>query len=159
MTDGTKRDIQFDVQVDPLPANIETLTAAAQAVLRRHRVRRAAVSITIVGDEQMRQYHRRFLKKTSTTDVISFDLTDEFETTRVFDLVVNADMASRQAQKRGHSAEAELALYLVHGLLHNLGYDDGTLQEAERMHRTEEAVLKRLGFDSVYYSRTQNTED
>lgn len=150
MTDPA-RTIQIEVQVDPLEADMAKLYAAAEAVLRRFRVRQATVTITIVGDEQMRKVHTQFLKKRSTTDVMSFDLTDEFETTRVFEVVVNAEKAARQGRKRNHSVEAELALYITHGLLHQLGFDDVEPRLARRMHETEDAILKKLGFGNVYF--------
>ncbi len=157
MTDP-RWDIQFEPEVECPPTVIQTLRTAVEAVLHRHRCESATVTITIVGDERMRYYHQRFLNQSTTTDVISFDLTDEFEQTCVFDLIVNAELAVVQAQQRGHSPEAELTLYVIHGLLHNLGFDDGTPREAARMHRTEEAVLETLGFGGIYYGRKQNTE-
>jgi len=157
MTDP-RWNIQFEPEVECPPAVIETLRTAAEAVLHRRRCESATVTITIVGDERMRYYHQRFLNQNTATDVISFDLTDEFEEMCVFDLIVNAQLAAVQAQQRGHSPEAELTLYVIHGLLHNLGFDDGTPQEAARMHRTEEAVLETLGFGGIYYGRKQNTK-
>jgi probable rRNA maturation factor len=59
-------------------------------------------------------------------------------------------MAARQARQRGHSTEAELALYVTHGLLHNLGYDDGNDEQARQMHLKEDEILQRHGFGQVY---------
>lgn len=145
--------IKIMVQVDPLPADVRRLKAVAEAVLRRFRAQSAITTITVVDDAQMRRVHVEFLRKRSTTDVVSFDLTDEFERQRVFEVVINADFAARQACKRGHSTEAELALYVVHGLLHNLGFDDGSVEQAEKMHHTEDVILKKLGYGSVYYEK------
>ncbi len=148
--------VVMDVQVAALSAAaIGRLTAAAQATLRRFKAADAVVSVAIVGDAVMRRVHYAFLKKRSATDVVSFDLTDAFEKQRIFQIAVNADRAARQARKRGHSAEAELALYLVHGLLHNLGFDDGSPAQAERMHRTEDAILNGLGYGSVFFGARQ----
>ncbi len=158
MSESSPWDIRFDVQVEALPADLQTLRRTAQAVLHYGSVSQAAVTVTLVGDAQMRRVNRQFLNETSTTDVISFDLTDEFEASRVFDLIVNSDLAVQQARRRGHSPEAELALYIVHGLLHLLGFDDGSPDEARRMHDTEEDLLTQLGFDRVYYSRSPNAE-
>lgn len=159
MTKAAQWDIQFDVQVDPQSIATKPLRKAAEAVFEQHTVGAARVTVTIVGDAQMQACHEQYLHETSTTDVMSFDLTDEFENTPVFDLIVNAEMAQRQAAQRGHRAEAELALYVIHGLLHNLGYDDSSPRQAERMHRTEDAVLNALGFGAVYYGKEQKTQD
>jgi len=151
MTACAKWTIQIDAQTEPPKADTARLHAVVEAVLRRFRVRQATVIITLVGDEQMRLVHYQFLKKRSTTDVMSFDLTDEYESMRTFEVVVNADMAARQGRKRKHSAEAELALYITHGLLHQLGFDDLDGESARRMHQTEDAILKTLGYGAVYF--------
>jgi len=148
---GKVKRIAIEVQVDSLPADVNTLRTVAEAALRKFGSREATATIVIVGDAQMRKVHYEFLRKRSTTDVISFDLTDEFEKTPVFELVVNAEMAVRQAKKRGHAIEAELALYITHGLLHNLGFDDGDPEQARCMHEAEDALLTTLGFGGVFY--------
>jgi probable rRNA maturation factor len=54
-------------------------------------------------------------------------------------------MASQSASRFGWSPAQELALYLIHGLLHLCGYDDGTEPERRLMRRRERAILKLLG--------------
>jgi probable rRNA maturation factor len=160
MTGKPKWDIRFESQIDPLPADCHVLRKAAEVVMRRFRERQATISITFVTDALMQEVHKQFLQDASTTDVISFDLTDEFERRRVFELVVNVEMAARQARQRGHSVEAELALYITHGLLHNLGFDDDTPQRAARMHDLEDALLTKLGFADIYGDRqTENGKE
>ncbi|NLK41673.1 MAG: rRNA maturation RNase YbeY [Planctomycetes bacterium] len=151
--------IQLDVHVDPLPAAVDTLQKAAEAALAYTQCGPATVTITIVGDAQMQQYNQRFLRHDSTTDVISFDLTDEFEPMRVFDIIVNAELAARRSRQRGHRPEAELALYIIHGLLHNLGFDDAEAQDFMRMHQTEEVILESLGFGGIYFGKKRPTEE
>jgi probable rRNA maturation factor len=58
-------------------------------------------------------------------------------------------MAAREANVRGHSGEAELALYITHGLLHNLGFDDSTKRQAAKMHRTEDEILQQFGYGHI----------
>jgi len=110
------------------------------------------VSIGIVDDAGITELNRRFLGHEGTTDSLSFDLSDSAspEDTRVFDLIVNGELAVREAARRGHGADAELALYITHGLLHNLGFNDATAAEARRMHRTEDEILQDLGYGLVY---------
>ncbi len=107
------------------------------------------VSIAIVGDAEIRKMNKRFLNRNRSTDVISFDLSDEKDK-KLFELVVNGEMAVRQAKQRGHSCEAELALYVTHGLLHNLGFDDTTQKRAKKMHEAEDKILQELGYGLVY---------
>jgi probable rRNA maturation factor len=128
------------------------------------------VAVAIVDDSQIRRLNRRFLNKNYPTDCLSFDLSDEQRASgsprsvhhrnadsrgRCFELVVNGERAVREASKRGHSAEAELALYTLHSLLHNLGFDDGTERRANKMHKTEDQILQEEGYGFVYDTKSQ----
>jgi len=127
---------------------------------------RDSISIAIVGDGEMQKLNKQFLNRNRTTDCLSFDLSDDADKSAIFDfrtpigsrkffeLVVNAEMALREANRRGHSGEAELALYIIHGLLHNLGFDDSRHTKTREMHRTEDEILQELGFGSVYNRKT-----
>jgi probable rRNA maturation factor len=121
---------------------------------------RYEISITIVDDTQIRKLNSRFLNRKTTTDCLSFDLSDDEKKSavenrrmKIFELVVNGEMAVREAKSRGHSSEAELALYITHGLLHNLGFDDSTQTQARKMHDTEDEILQQLGYGLVYNKR------
>ena len=125
-----------------------------KTVCERFEVREGVVSIGIVNDAEMAEFNMRFLRHEGTTDCLSFDLSDsaDLEDARLFDLIVNAELAAREGARRGHSADAELALYVTHGLLHNLGFDDGTAAQAKRMHQMEDEILQHLGYGLVYNS-------
>jgi probable rRNA maturation factor len=132
------------------PADPPKLTRLVRAICRRFAVSRAVVSIGIVDDAEMRRLNRQFLHRRGNTDCLSFDLSDEAGQPRVLDLIVNGELAIREAARRGHAGEAELALYVTHGLLHQLGFDDATAEQASRMHRTEDEILQDLGYGLVY---------
>jgi len=119
-----------------------------QKTSRKFGVRKATVNIEIAGDKRIVEVNKKFLKKSSVTDVISFDVSDD--DAAGFDIIVNAELAKRQAAIRGHSFEAELMLYILHGLLHQLGFDDLTVRKAVKMHKTENEILGKLGFGAVY---------
>jgi probable rRNA maturation factor len=110
------------------------------------------VSIAVVDDAEIGKLNSRFLNRKSPTDCLSFDLSDNHrpQSTRLFELIVNGQMAVRQANARGHSSQAELALYITHGLLHNLGFDDSTEAGAKKMHDMEDKILQQLGYGLVY---------
>jgi probable rRNA maturation factor len=116
------------------------------------------ISIAIVDDNVIQQFNREFLNSGAPTDCISFDLSDDEWGAKVFDLIVNGEMAVRQANLRGHSSEAELALYITHGLLHNLGFDDSTLNQARKMHETEDEILQEFGYGIVYNKNTGSND-
>ena len=136
------------------PLDLEELV---KAVCRRFDVSNATVCIAIVDDAGFREINSRFLNRKSTSDCLSFDLSEESgpKSGRLFELVVNGDMAVKQAALRGHSGRAELALYVTHALLHNLGLDDSTQRRAGEMHNIEDEILQQLGYGLVYNSRAK----
>jgi probable rRNA maturation factor len=113
-------------------------------------LKNAQVNIAIVNDEQIAAMNRRFLDKKGITDVISFDVSDDESKEKTFDIAVNARLAQRQAKSRGITAHAELALYILHGLLHHLGFNDATSRQAAKMHQAEDDILQKFGFGIVY---------
>ncbi len=110
----------------------------------------ATVSIAIVGNKHIRKLNDKFLSHKNVTDCLAFDLSDGKTGHRLLELVVNGEKAKSEAAKRGHCAQAELALYITHGLLHNLGFDDLLPKKAKQMHRLEDEILQQQGFGLVY---------
>jgi probable rRNA maturation factor len=137
-----------------IDANLNRIKRLIRDICARFELTNAIVSIMIVNDEQIRQLNKQFLNRDCTTDCLSFDLNDgnELDSRRLFDIIVSGETAVRQAASRGHSAEAELALYITHGLLHNLGFDDSTPEKAKKMHNTEDKILQHFGYGLVYNS-------
>ena len=119
---------------------------------------RYEISIAIVDDNEIRALNKQFRSSKSVTDCLSFDLSGDEKGSKIYDLVVNGEMAVRQANQRGHSSEAELALYITHGLLHNLGFDDSTKNQARKMHETEDEILQEFGYGPVYNKNTRSKE-
>jgi probable rRNA maturation factor len=96
------------------------------------------VSLLLTDDAEIAALHAQHLGDASPTDVMSFDLDGAAE------LVVSVTTAARIARARGHAVRAEVALYIVHGLLHVLGHDDTTRRSRARMRDAEREVLQRL---------------
>ena len=153
--------IQITRNFETMDVSLSKLEELAKTVCNRFAGRGTAqaryeVSIAIVDDSEIRQLNAQFLGHKTTTDCLSFDLSDDEESeitgqkSKIFELIVNGEMAVRQADLRGHSSEAELALYITHGLLHNLGFDDQTSDQARTMHDTEDEILQQMGYGFVY---------
>jgi probable rRNA maturation factor len=143
--------IQITTHFEDAPADPDKLEALIQAVCDRFGLSGATISVGIVDDAEIADLNRKYLDHEGPTDCLSFDLSDdEAAGSRAFDLIVNGQMALRQAAERGHSGQAELALYITHGLLHQLGYDDDTPENARKMHQTEDEILQHLGYGLVY---------
>ncbi len=97
------------------------------------------VSLLLTDDAGIAALHARHLDDATPTDVMSFDVDGTAE------IVVSVTTARRVAKQRGHAPRAELALYIVHGLLHVLGHDDKAPRARARMRIAESQVLQQLG--------------
>ncbi|MBN1764647.1 MAG: rRNA maturation RNase YbeY [Sedimentisphaerales bacterium] len=119
-------------------------------VLNKMRVPRAEVSLAFVNDDAIRQLKQRYFNLDEITDVISFDLGKSDGELLDCEIVVNTQCAVRVAARRSLDPAAELNLYVVHGLLHQLGFDDSTEEQSSLMHQKEDELLEELGFGKVF---------
>jgi probable rRNA maturation factor len=135
-----------------IEVRLPELRKLVKAICNRFKLSKATVSIAIVDDAQILELNKQFLNSKSATDCLSFDLSDDKgpQSPKLFELIVNGEMAVREANLRGHSSEAELALYITHGLLHHLGFDDSTESQARKMHDMEDEILQQFGYGLVY---------
>src|SRR5262249_61769172 len=92
---------------------------------------------------------RRSLDPDEPTDVITFPRSGPGAKTLEGELVIGAEVAREQARQRGHDELAELALYVIHGLLHLCGFDDTTPTAARPMRERERHYLHLLGLPPI----------
>jgi probable rRNA maturation factor len=144
--------IEITKKFQNIKASLPRLKKLVRVVCARFGLSSATVGIAIVDDSEFRKLNVHFLHRSRTSDCLSFDLSDSMpaDAPRLFEIVVNGELAVEQAALRGHLAEAELALYITHGLLHNLGFDDTIPQKARKMHKNEDEILQNLGYGPVY---------
>lgn len=121
------------------------LVQAVKAALGRVN---ASVSVVVVGDRRMRSLNRDALGHDYVTDVLSFDHGASPEGS-VYEIIVCAPHAEREARRYGVPARQELARYVVHGCLHCLGHDDADKTQRSRMWKAQESVMRRL-FGKAY---------
>jgi len=133
--------------------SVSKLEQLVRLICSQHELVHGEVSLAVIDDKRAVEINRAYLNREGTTDCFSFDLSDDPSASqgRVFEVLVNGQMAQRESQKRGHSAEAELALYVTHGLLHNLGFDDINKDVSEKMHAREDEILQHFGYGIVYH--------
>jgi rRNA maturation RNase YbeY len=110
-----------------------------------------ALDIAFLDDASMRRYNMKYAHSRRATDVLSFDLGECGQ------ILISTDAARRNSAVFGTSLAEEIALYVVHGILHLCGYDDTTRAARARMSGKESAILKRLcarpGFSKVLTRR------
>lgn len=109
------------------------------------------VRVQVVDDAAMSEAHEKYSGVAGTTDVLTFDLAIDPAVLDT-DIMVCVDEARRQGAVRGHAAERELLLYIIHGVLHCLGHDDHDEAAAARMHAEEDRVLEAIGVGRTFAS-------
>src|SRR5260221_10228230 len=80
------------------------------------------ISLAFVDNPTIHRLNKRYLDHDEPTDVLSFPLSEGRKLAG--ELVIGVEVAQAQATARGHDVQAELALYVIHGLLHLCGKDD-----------------------------------
>ena len=141
---------RVEVSVEDIDFPTESVEALARAALRAIDFEEAELSIVLCSDAHIQALNRDWRGKDAPTDVLSFPQQEGeglLEDDEVLgDLVISIDTARRQAGELGHDLDQELAVLLVHGLLHLLGYDhEDDEQEAEEMRGAEGRLLAKLG--------------
>ncbi len=116
----------------------------ARAALREGGRPALRLSIAVVPDRRLTRLHAEWLGDPTPTDVLSFDLSDDLS--EAGEIVASHDCARRTARARGVAPGRELALYVVHGVLHLCGYDDHAARERAAMRAAEQRVLAALGW-------------
>ena len=125
----------------------------------------AQVSILITDDDEIHRINLEQRQIDRPTDVLSFPMVN-YETPGDFsfleedsedcfdpdsgelllgDIVISADKVAAQAEEYGHSRRREYAFLIAHSMLHLMGYDHMTPEDAAEMERLQEEILQQLG--------------
>ena len=132
-----------------LQFDAERLRAAIGLVLADAGVSTGAVSVAVVDDPAIHRLNRKFLEHDYATDVLSFLLEragDHLEG----EVIVSSDTAKRSAAQFGWTPENELLLYVIHGTLHLVGYDDSQPDLLAEMRRQQQHYLSHFGLQPRY---------
>ena len=142
---NTSRNTTFDVEV---------VYSAVHATLKAHDAASCEVSVLLTDDANIRQLNRDYRGIDAPTDVLAFSMREgedgDVNPSLLGDLVISLETAAQQAETTDGlsgacgNLEAETALLTVHGILHLLGYDHQTQQEAEIMFERQESIFRSL---------------
>jgi probable rRNA maturation factor len=102
------------------------------------------ICFIFISDREIARVNWRFLKHRGPTDVITFPYGPSGPGLPFGDIYISTDTAARQARRGGYPAYQELALLVVHGLLHLAGYEDDTDARRKRMFARQKQLLRRL---------------
>ena len=124
----------------------EQLRAAVLGVVDEAEIGKGEVSLAIVDDETIHALNVQYLQHDYPTDVISFVL-EQAAGHLEGEVIVSAEMAATVAQENGWSTQHELLLYVIHGTLHLVGYDDKDPQKKIEMQAAERRHLRQFSIE------------
>jgi probable rRNA maturation factor len=163
--EGTLRVFGADEQGDVAVDVDRWVQLAHDALIEEGVAGEAELSVLFVDEVAMADLNQRFMEKAGPTDVLAFPIDEPGSIGRwpdagttgpdrdedpndapllLGDVVVCPSVASRQAVEHRVSVDDELALLVVHGVLHVLGHDHAEADEAARMQARERDLLDRF---------------
>ena len=113
------------------------------------------VSLVFTDSEVVQKLNRDYRGVDEPTDVLAFYMLPQKEAdssfalppdgvTRLGEVIISYPQAAEQAKEQGHSLEKELALLIIHGILHLLGYDHEKPEDESRMRAREKELLEEI---------------
>jgi len=105
------------------------------------------VNVVYLDDAGIREFNRTYLNKNRATNVLSFPITDEgpsklFDPGILGDILISVERASKAAARARLSLDDILDYFMIHGLLHLIGYDhERSRTSARRMMEKEEELF------------------
>jgi probable rRNA maturation factor len=114
-------------------------------------------SLVITDNATIQQLNKSYKGEDSPTDVLSFSMSDYEEDNEsdnfivppdgvkhLGEVIISSHRALEQSQQYGHDLSTELAILLVHGILHLLGFDHGDADDMTTMRAREAEILKNV---------------
>ena len=103
------------------------------------------LSLVLTTDREIHRFNRTYLGHDRPTDVLAFNLNEPKRFSKkpfLGDVMISVDRARMYAKRYNNTLWGEIKLYIAHGILHLLGYDDHRLKDRLRMRRKEKEILQ-----------------
>lgn len=154
----------IEIQIDGVFKALVTpdwLCSVVRATLRAERSDEPGVTVVVTDDQTLQELNRTYRGVDRPTDVLAFGgdtpgfVNAPEAGNYLGDVIISCPRAQAQAEAAGHPLEAELALLVIHGVLHLLGYDHADPSEKAAMWERQSEVLADLGLAYVQPSDDQ----
>ena len=115
----------------------------------------AEVGLVITSQERVQQLNRNYLGKDAPTDVLAFSMLSAGEESSSFvpppdgvthlgEVIISYPQAVIQAAEQGHPVKKEIAILIIHGVLHLLGYGDEKPEPKRQMTAKEKEIMSYI---------------
>ncbi len=113
------------------------------------------ISLVFTDSKTVQRLNRDYRGVDEPTDVLAFYMLPQQKNepsfilppdgvTHLGEVIISYPQAVEQAREQGHSVEQELALLIIHGILHLLGYDHEQPEEEAKMRTRERELLEKV---------------
>ncbi|MBD3282414.1 MAG: rRNA maturation RNase YbeY [Candidatus Portnoybacteria bacterium] len=113
----------------------EYIRGIAKKTIEEVNLKKEEISIAFVGKEKITELNKKHRNRNHPTDVLAFDYGE---------IIICIDQAEKQAKENKHSLKKELAILIIHGMLHIAGYEDETEKEYNQMHKKQKEIIKKI---------------
>ncbi len=111
------------------------------------------MALHFIGKKRIAALHAHYFNDSSPTDCITFPYEDPDFLGEVF---VCPQVAAEYVKKHGGNLEKEITLYVVHGFLHLLGFDDQTERDRKKMRAEEKKWMTTLAKNKLGITLVKN---
>ena len=138
--------INIKNQQKKLKINLRNLKNLANKTLLDQGVDGKELSILLVDDKNIASLNKQYLNKNYSTDVLAFRMKDGafgyMHPEILGDVIVSLETANQRGEELNTGFEQEAGLYLVHGILHLLGFDDTSSKGSNRMKKMQMKIME-----------------
>ena len=120
--------------------NLKAITRFIKNVLKNCGVAAGEISFLFCNDRFILKVNKKFFHRPLPTDVIAFPLDKD----NLGEVVVSVERAVKVCKKYNNSWQEEFSLYVIHGILHLLGYEDTSPAKKKKMFKKQEEIFKKI---------------
>lgn len=110
----------------------------AKYIIKKLKVKKKKLNIVFVKDSYIKKLNRIYRHKNFSTDVLCFSMPDEA------DIFISSDKAMANLKRFGTDFKTEIYLYVIHGILHALGFRDDTKTGRKKMEMAQKKILAEV---------------
>jgi len=151
--------VLIEAGLEECPESDWLQSVTGQVLSAEHVASEVELGLVITTQEKIKELNRIYRSRDEVTDVLSFSMTPDVNQVgtelppfvtppdgvlHLGEVIISYPQAVLQAKERQHSTKKEIAILIIHGVLHLLGYDHEESEPERRMRAREREILARI---------------
>jgi probable rRNA maturation factor len=124
--------------------NIKNLRGYLKEIFFYLSIKQKKASFVFCDNQFITELNYNYFKKNTATDVISFPLADDTEPSYLGEVVISVEEAVLTAKELQLNWQKELLLYIIHGILHLIGFKDNTSKQRKKMEQKQQEIFSKF---------------